>query len=151
MMKAAKLGWVGAGGGQEQARSRPGANQEQSRNRAGAELSRVEQGRKRAGAGQELGGCRVAAWKEQGRSRTEQGRKREGAGQELGRSWEGAGYELGRERAGQKLELGRNKVSVKCDQASPWLVRAGAEICILNDTRIDKSLKNKVSVQLFHL
>ena len=39
-------------------------------------------------------------------------------------------------------------VSVKCDQASQWFVRAGAEICILNDTRIDKSLKNKVSVQL---
>ena len=49
MMKAAKLGWAGVG--QEQARNKARAGQEQGRNRAGAELSRVERGRKRTGAG----------------------------------------------------------------------------------------------------
>ena len=66
MMKAAKLGWVGPGAGQEQGmskarvgqkreqdRSRAGAGQEQGRSRA--EQSIAKQGRKRAGAGQELG------------------------------------------------------------------------------------------------
>ena len=57
MMKAAKLGWAGAE--QEQSRSRPGEKQEQGRSmsRAGrrAEQSKAEQGRKRAGAWQDLG------------------------------------------------------------------------------------------------
>ncbi len=42
MMKAAKLGWAGPGAGQEHGRSI-------------AEQSKAEQGRKRAGAGQEIG------------------------------------------------------------------------------------------------
>ena len=64
MMKAAKLdlaepgaGRSRVGVGQEQSKSRAeaGAGQEQGRNRAGAELSRVELGIKRAGAGQVQG------------------------------------------------------------------------------------------------
>jgi hypothetical protein len=65
MMKAANLGWAGAGAGQEQgwSRSRAGAGLEQEQGR-----SRARKGRSRAG-------------KEQGRSRN-----RAGAGQEQGRS-----------------------------------------------------------------
>ena len=55
MMKAAKLGLAGPGAGQEQgwSKARVGLKHEQGRSRA--EQSKAEQGRKRAGAGQELG------------------------------------------------------------------------------------------------
>ena len=55
MMKAAKLGLVGPGAGQEQgwSKARVGLKHEQGRSRAGAELSRVKQSQEERG--QELG------------------------------------------------------------------------------------------------
>ena len=66
--------------------SRAGVGYKQSRSRA--EQSRAEEGRKRAGAGQELGSswagagqelrmCRIGGWKEQGRSKAGSGLKLE--------------------------------------------------------------------------
>ena len=56
-------------------RSRAGAGQKQGSSRA--ENSETEQGRKRSGAGQELGMCRIGACKEQGRSMAGAGQKQE--------------------------------------------------------------------------
>ena len=57
-----------AGAGQEQARNKARAGQKHEQGRAGqgqgrsrAEQSKAEQGRKRAGAGEELGNCRIGA------------------------------------------------------------------------------------------
>ena len=58
MMKVAKLGWVGpAGQGQGWSKARVGLKHEQGRSRAGTgqEQSTAKQGRKKAEAGQDMG------------------------------------------------------------------------------------------------
>ena len=49
MMKATKLGWVGAGQEKGWSKARAGLKHEQGRNRAEAELSRVKQSRQKEG------------------------------------------------------------------------------------------------------
>ena len=91
-----------------------------------------------AGAVQEVEGCRVGAWKEQGSSRSRGGRGQEQSvteqsraerGEELGRagkvqsrSLEGAGQEYGRGRAeaGTVKEQGRSRAGAGAAQKQGW-------------------------------